>query len=1050
MDLGEVGLLLVTRGEEEARRAVEDYVRAADAATRALEENAQRVVRAQQAQERQIQRDIKVMSELVREAAGLRRAYEDLSASFSKIEKAHLEYYRTEQMLNKALAANVITETEHARVLELVTQRLQEVAAAVRVEDEEARIALQERANAELERAGANYDAIVAALDPAYAANLKYAESLKRINEASELGAISEKQRLDAIQMVTNQFNKELESPRAKQLEREQQEAEKLSAANQQLANDYARLTASVNPAVRAQQLYDSAVKTLDRSLEKGIITQQQYNTTLADVKVQMERTGHTVNQFGQVMTTSERDFAKFARGGMQQLGYQVGDFAVQIQGGTSALVAFGQQGAQLAGIFGATGAVVGAGIAIVTALAHAYVTAQGEGKNLSQTVNDMDSSFQELNTTLDNLSSIDLGGEFGDLTKEIRSMTEAALALDSAMALKNMMSTFDKLKEDYIEPGIMQRLSESFSVSFGDPFASTAGGMRPGGAPMAAMDDALNLVRAENFEKLGFDMGYETFVGYQKAIDEASKSGDLEQVTRILIEMFVDAAPDIESAQRIIASGGFEILDAYRQIAVATAEANAKMKEYRETGGIKTQMVIAEERGHMEAINSATDHAAKAAYRRYQEESKIVDVLDTVSGKMSQQRGHMEAIRSAQDDSARAAYRQWQEQEKAQREAEKLSDFIMDAYKNGQDLAGLSMDGKIIAAADAAKILAERLGISVGFANELSRLNTMTTDERRIYTGVQSGALPDAALNTIDMGPNMGETETFPIDYVTPTPSLNTGSSSDGEGGGSSRDPLADLREQIKLQNELVGLTDEMAQVYETLGSDREKYSKMELDAIAAEIKAYEDKNRAIEAMQSVADTVQSSVVDGLMSMVDGTKTVEDSFREMARSIIAQLYEVLVVQQLVGSWNAQTREGTGIAGFIMKGIGNLVSATQARGGAWSGGNEIAFANGGVVSSPTYFGMSGGRTGLMGEAGPEAILPLKRSSSGRLGVTLAGGGTNTITDNFTLNLSFNINGSDEATVKREIDKAIPRIADVAKAAVADSRRRGGQMRATFG
>lgn len=63
-----------------------------------------------------------------------------------------------------------------------------------------------------------------------------------------------------------------------------------------------------------------------------------------------------------------------------------------------------------------------------------------------------------------------------------------------------------------------------------------------------------------------------------------------------------------------------------------------------------------------------------------------------------------------------------------------------------------------------------------------------------------------------------------------------------------------------------------------------------------------------------------------------------------------------------------------------------------AKGGAFSGGQVVPFASGGVVSSPTMFPMRGGAMGLMGEAGPEAIMPLKRGSDGRLGVE-GGGGT---------------------------------------------------------
>ena len=62
-----------------------------------------------------------------------------------------------------------------------------------------------------------------------------------------------------------------------------------------------------------------------------------------------------------------------------------------------------------------------------------------------------------------------------------------------------------------------------------------------------------------------------------------------------------------------------------------------------------------------------------------------------------------------------------------------------------------------------------------------------------------------------------------------------------------------------------------------------------------------------------------------------------------------------------------------------------------AAGGAFSNGRVMPFAKGGVVASATQFPMRGGM-GLMGEAGPEAIMPLTRGADGSLGVRALGGG----------------------------------------------------------
>ncbi|MDQ0454279.1 phage tail tape measure protein [Rhizobium paknamense] len=73
-------------------------------------------------------------------------------------------------------------------------------------------------------------------------------------------------------------------------------------------------------------------------------------------------------------------------------------------------------------------------------------------------------------------------------------------------------------------------------------------------------------------------------------------------------------------------------------------------------------------------------------------------------------------------------------------------------------------------------------------------------------------------------------------------------------------------------------------------------------------------------------------------------------------------------------------------------------------------GSLTAFADGGVVASPTYFGMGGGDVGLMGEAGSEAILPLKRGSDGSLGVAMQGGSGTQV--------NFNVQAQDAASFRK--------------------------------
>lgn len=90
--------------------------------------------------------------------------------------------------------------------------------------------------------------------------------------------------------------------------------------------------------------------------------------------------------------------------------------------------------------------------------------------------------------------------------------------------------------------------------------------------------------------------------------------------------------------------------------------------------------------------------------------------------------------------------------------------------------------------------------------------------------------------------------------------------------------------------------------------------------------------------------------------------------------------------------------------GLLSQGVNALI------GGFASAGPVQAFANGGIVSGATRFPMGGG-TGLMGEAGPEAIMPLTRTPDGRLGVAASGGAGN-------VQVTMNITTPDVAGFRR--------------------------------
>ena len=131
---------------------------------------------------------------------------------------------------------------------------------------------------------------------------------------------------------------------------------------------------------------------------------------------------------------------------------------------------------------------------------------------------------------------------------------------------------------------------------------------------------------------------------------------------------------------------------------------------------------------------------------------------------------------------------------------------------------------------------------------------------------------------------------------------------------------------------------------------------------------------------------TLSSGIGFGLRRAFDGLVfdglRLEDALKGLAQSVVDTVYGIAVrpVQNALG-------------GAVANGINGLVSGLLpfAAGGAFSQGRVMPFARGGIVSQPVTFPMRGGR-GLMGEAGPEAIMPLARGADGSLGVQTSGGG----------------------------------------------------------
>lgn len=141
--------------------------------------------------------------------------------------------------------------------------------------------------------------------------------------------------------------------------------------------------------------------------------------------------------------------------------------------------------------------------------------------------------------------------------------------------------------------------------------------------------------------------------------------------------------------------------------------------------------------------------------------------------------------------------------------------------------------------------------------------------------------------------------------------------------------------------------------------------------------------------------NTLSSGISGGLRKAFDGLvfdgMKLNDALKSVANTIVDTVYSI-AIKPVTGA----------LGGLLAQGVSGLMGAGMpfANGGAFSQGKVMPFAKGGIVGAPTTFPMRGGR-GLMGEAGPEAIMPLARGPDGRLGVQTAGGRAVSVVMNIT-------------------------------------------------
>ncbi|HHF8618827.1 TPA: tail protein (tape measure) [Klebsiella pneumoniae] len=203
----------------------------------------------------------------------------------------------------------------------------------------------------------------------------------------------------------------------------------------------------------------------IEADVAKLLTGQQQANKALDNIGDNAQKTSGQFKKLDTQLNATSKVMSSGLRGSVQQAGYQIQDFIVQVQGGQSALVAFSQQGSQLAGAFGPGGAIVGALIALGTVVAGTLISSLNGGKSAMDALKDAAERMNDV-ISVSTQGIAALSDKYANLAR-VNATAATLLRNQAAIEYNQAISKIPKAIGD---------AADSF-LSFGDKAISAFGG---------------------------------------------------------------------------------------------------------------------------------------------------------------------------------------------------------------------------------------------------------------------------------------------------------------------------------------------------------------------------------------------------------------------------------------------------------------------------------------------------------------------------------------------------------------------------------------------
>jgi tape measure domain-containing protein len=266
-------------------------------------------------------------------------------------------------------------------------------------------------------------------------------------------------------------------------------------------------------------------------------------------------------------------------------------------------------------------------------------------------------------------------------------------------------------------------------------------------------------------------------------------------------------------------------------------------------------------------------------------------------------------------------------------------------------------------------------------------------------------------------------------------------------------------LRERKRLEKEFEGLPGAEARVQAGVDLYRQEIDPTQFELMSQNIAKLKqemtDLLNPVNQIVGAANAIGTAFSTSFTNVINGSQTTQEAlaaffknlanyFLDMAAQIIQKMIVVAILNSVVGLLPGAGGQPMSSKGYFNPVTGKGVAGPNfgfAMGGVFDKGVK-AYAMGGIVNKPTLFTYAdggAGRFGLMGEAGPEAILPLKRGPDGKLGVS--GGSKVTVGS---INISVENTGENLSPAAQK--QIANQVQGIVMATLVNERRSGGVLR----